>query len=179
MNAMTKDIDELRWYPLYTKSKHEKKAYENLVKAGFEAFLPLKKSERKWSDRKKIIDMPLIPSYVFSRFTRSEINDVLKVYGVSRYIKFNGRPAYIRDSEIELLKKALETDNKIKSITNSNLKKGSFVKILSGPFKGYYGKVIRSSGNKKLVIELEAINQTFCVTLDRFTDIKKDKNNQD
>jgi len=169
---MDMNIDKAKWYPLYTKSRHEKKAYENLIKAGYEAFLPLRKSERKWSDRKKIIDVPLIPSYVFSRFSRSEMNEVLKIYGISRYIKFNGKPAYVRDNEIELLKKALETDNEINTM-DSNLKKGSIVEIMSGPFKGFSGRVIRSSGNKKLVIELEAINQTFCVTLDKFTEFKK------
>jgi transcriptional antiterminator RfaH len=169
---MNNNIDEPKWYPLYTKSRHEKKAFENLRKAGYEAFLPLKKAQRQWSDRKKIIDMPLIPSYVFSRFHRHEMNDVLKIYGVARYIRFNGKPAHIRDNEIELLKKAIETDNKI-NLANGDLKKGSIVEILSGPFKGYHGKVIRSSGNKKLVIELDAINQIFHVTLDKYTEIKK------
>lgn len=156
--------DEKHWYPLYTKSRHEKKAYENLKKAGYEAFLPLKKTISKWSDRKKLVEAPLISSYVFVFIHYNELRDVLSIYGVSRYISFNGIPAYVRNEEIELLRKALSSDIEIEAV-DGVVKMGSEIKIISGPFSGYTGKVCKISGKKKLVIEMEAMNKTILVTL--------------
>lgn len=157
--------DQSYWYPLYTKSRHEKKAYKNLVKAGYETFLPMIKSVRQWSDRKIIVDVPLISSYVFSRFDPVNMNDVLNVYGVSRYISFNGKPAHVRDEEIELLKKAIESKAEIE-VENRVLKTWTLISIKSGAFCGYSGKFIRRSGKNKLVIELESMGKTILVTID-------------
>ncbi len=163
---------EKYWYPLYTKSRHEKKAYENLRKAGYEAFLPLRKTVRKWSDRKKVVDMPLISSYVFSRFKPGEMHDVLNIYGISRYISFAGRPAKIRDEEIEIMKQALSAGADIEAKEGS-LKKGAEVTIKSGLFAGYTGKVSSFSGKKKLVIELEGMNKTLLISLDGSQQVEK------
>ena len=164
--------DTLKWYPLYTKSRHEKKAYENLLNAGYEAFLPLKKSVRQWSDRKKIVDVPLINSYVFVRCNRNELRDVLKLYGIARYISFGGRPAFVRDEEIEMLKRAITQETGIEA-RDGMIEEGTYVKICSGPFEGFSGKVQKRSGTKKLIIEIEALNKSFLISLDKYTRIKK------
>ncbi|NOZ47060.1 MAG: UpxY family transcription antiterminator [Chlorobi bacterium] len=160
----TKNI-EFHWYPLYTKSRHEKTAYNQLLKFGYEAFLPLQKTVRQWSDRKKIVELPLISSYVFVRIPKNKLYDVVNIYGISRYISFNGLPAIIQDNEIELLKLAIENKNEIE-VADRNFKKGTEIKFSTGIFKGYSGKVIKQSGKNKLVVELESMGKTILITVD-------------
>ncbi len=156
---------KLRWYPFYTRSRFEKKAYDNLVKKGFEVYLPLKKSERQWSDRKKIVEMPLFSSYIFVRVPQYQIYDVLQINGIVRYIVFNGRPAVVRDSEIELIRKILSEKTEFE-VVDGIIKEGAEITLTSGPFKGYSGRVIKRSGKSKIVIEIESINKSLIVTVD-------------
>ncbi len=157
---------EYHWYPLYTKSRYEKKAYDQLIKSGYEAFLPLQKTIRQWSDRKKTVELPLISSYVFVRIPRNKLYDVVNIYGISRYISFNGQPAIVRDNEIELLKLALENKNEIE-VKDGFLKVGAEVKFSTGVFKGFSGKVIKQSNKNKLLIELESMGKTILITVDK------------
>ncbi|MFP4527733.1 MAG: UpxY family transcription antiterminator [Candidatus Kapaibacterium sp.] len=157
---------ERQWYPLYTRSRFEKKAYENLRRAGMEAFLPLRTTVRRWSDRKKKVEMPLIPSYIFAKLTRAELYQALDITGISRYICFNGRPATVRESEISAMMTALRENAEIE-VREGTIERGAEVKFTSGIFSGYEGRVIDSSGKSKLVIELESIGKTMLVTVDR------------
>jgi transcription antitermination factor NusG len=161
-----KEAPEKKWYPLYTRSRFEKKAYENLRRAGFEAFLPLRTTVRRWSDRKKKVEMPLIPSYVFAKITRDQLYQALDINGISRYICFNGRPATVRESEIAVLQSALNEKAEIE-VKDGSIKKGAEVKFTSGIFSGYEGKVVEDSGKSKLVVELESIGKTMLITVDR------------
>lgn len=156
---------ELKWYPFYTRSRFEKKAYENLKKAGYETFLPLKISERNWSDRKKIVEMPLFSSYIFVKIPKYKIYDVLSIYGIVRYIVFNNRPATVRDSEIELIKKILSEKTEIEVI-DGTFEEGAEIAINSGPFKGYAGKFVNYKGKNKIVLSIESINKSMLVTID-------------
>ena len=165
MDELTKHI-ELKWYPLYTKSRFEKQAYAQLIKLGYDAFLPLQKTIRHWSDRKKIVEVPLISSYIFVRIPRNKLYDVVNVYGISRYLSFNGQPATVRDEEIELLKLALENKNEIE-VKDGLLNFGTEVKFTTGVFSGYSGKVIKQSSKNKLVVELESMGKTMLITVDK------------
>ena len=167
INEKKSKLDDLklRWYPFYTRSRFEKKAYDNLVKKGFEVYLPLKKSERQWSDRKKIVEMPLFSSYIFVRVPQYQIYDVLQINGIVRFIVFNGRPAIVRDSEIELIRKILSEKTEFE-VVDGIIKEGAEITLTSGPFKGYAGRVIKRSGKSKIVIEIESINKSLLVTVD-------------
>lgn len=155
-----------KWYPLYTKSRFEKKAYHHLINAGYEAYLPLQKKLHKWSDRNKIVEVPLFSSYVFVRISPNQIRDVLTIYGVVRYIFFNGRPASARDEEIELIKSLIDKGVDI-DVFDGNLDVGKEVTISSGILKGYSGKIHSIKGNNKLIIEIESINKSLLITLDK------------
>lgn len=162
---VTDNKSEKNWYPLYTKSRYEKKAYQNLIKAGYEAFLPLKKSLRQWSDRKKIVEMPLFSSYVFVRIPSTQLFDVLQIIGVVRFIYFNNKPAIVRDNEIELLKKIHLISTEVE-VVDGKIEEGTPITITSGPFIGYEG-IIKRTTSSKLIIEIESINKTLLVTIDK------------
>lgn len=158
--------NDFHWYPLYTKSRYEKKAYAQLIKSGYEAFLPLQKTKRQWSDRKKTVEIPLISSYVFVRIPKNKLYDVVNVYGISRYISFNGQAAIVRDKEIELLKLALENKNEIE-VKDGLLKIGTEIKFSTGVFKGFSGKVVKQSNKNKFLLELESMGKTILITVDK------------
>ncbi len=163
--------DELYWYVFYTRSRFEKKVFENLKQLGYESFLPLVKTVRKWSDRKKIVELPLFSSYIFIRISKYNISEITKINGIIRYIVFNNRPAIIKDSEIERIKFVLNNKTEIEVI-DGILKEGVEVTINSGVLKGYKGKVVELSGTKKLIIEIESINKTMLITIDKDSLIK-------
>lgn len=158
-------MNEIKWYPFYTKSKYEKKVYLELLKQNYEAYLPLQKTIRQWKDRKKIVEVPLFSSYIFVRIAPRQIIEVLRINGIARYISFNNKPAYVKDEEIDLIKSFLDTNSRIE-VVDGLIKEDSEVVMKSGLFSGYKGKVIKHFGKNKIVVEIESMNKTLLVTLD-------------
>lgn len=169
---MESENRNLQWFPLYTKSRHEKKAYESLLNAGYEAFLPMYKTVRRRRGRNVKLEVPLIPSYVFARASRDRLYYITNVYGVSRYISFNGRPATVRETEIEIIKRALENETEIE-VRAGSIEIGSEVAFESGPFAGYSGKVIKRKGKKHLVVSLESAGVYLLVAIDQMRLVDK------
>jgi transcription antitermination factor NusG len=95
------------WLAIYTKPRWEKKVLERLQQNGVKAYCPLKRSRRVWSDRKKWIDIPVISSYVFVNINETEHELVRSISGVVNFVYWLGKPAVIRDVEIEELKTML------------------------------------------------------------------------
>jgi len=93
-----------RWYAAYTKPRCEKKADRLLQLKQIQSWCPVQKIQRQWSDRKKIIEEPLFKSYVFVHISEEEKTEVLKTDGIIQFIYYLGKPAIIRESEIELIK---------------------------------------------------------------------------
>ena len=82
----------MNWYAVYTKPRNEKKVEEQLLKMGVETFCPKVSVVKQWSDRKKRVSQPLIPSYVFLKIKEQERDLVFSVSGVVRYLFFLGKP---------------------------------------------------------------------------------------
>jgi transcription antitermination factor NusG len=162
---MFNENDELKWFVLYTKSRYEKKVNSRLTDLNITTYLPLKKTIRKWSDRKKVVDMPLINSYIFVKTKRDSLYDLIKIEGVTRYVSFSGRPVVVRQKEIDILKKFLEDGTAI-DIIDGVPKVGKQVKFTSGFFKDYEGKILKVNRKNQLQIEIESINKTLVVTVD-------------
>jgi transcriptional antiterminator RfaH len=164
MNNNTKN--NKKWYPLYTRPKHEKTAYANIISNGYEAYLPLIKETRKWSDRKRIVDVPLIKSYVFAFLNQHQLYEVTQFHGVSRYIKFNNGPAFVRDEEIESLKKMIDSEVQIE-VSDNIIAPGKRIKMLAGPMAGYEGEIIEEKGKNKLLVRLDSIGKSLKIVIDK------------
>jgi transcription antitermination factor NusG len=93
----------MQWYALYTEPRHEKKVADRLLKLGVEVYCPLVTQIKQWSDRKKKVEVPLLPSYVFVKLEESNRDIVFQVSGVVRYLFWLGKPAIIRNEEIQHL----------------------------------------------------------------------------
>src|SRR5438105_756348 len=96
-----------RWFAMYTKPRWEKKVAGILERKGIECWCPLKKTQKQWSDRKKIVEEPLFTSYVFVHIDDTERSAVLMTDGIINFVYYVGKPAIIRDDEIQIVKKFL------------------------------------------------------------------------
>lgn len=154
-----------KWYALYTKSRTEKKVAERLNKIGVEYYLPLKKTLKQWSDRKKYVFVPIINSYIFVKVKKEQLYDLIAVEGITRYISFSGRPVEVRQQEIDVLKLFLESGTEVEFL-DGEPKKGKLVKFTSGIFKDYKGKILKVNRKNQLVVEIESLGKSLIVNIE-------------
>ena len=141
---------EKKWYAVYTKPRWEKKIDSVLIRKGIESWCPLQKIERQWSDRKKIIEDPLFKSYVFVRISNEEKTKVLMTDGVLNFVHYLGKPAVIKNDEVDTIKRYLaEKDASIFIISQEGFVEETKIRVNHGVFMGNEGTVLRS-GKKKV-----------------------------
>ncbi len=152
------------WYVVYTYPNSEKKIYNELEKRRVTAFLPTRKVTRQWSDRKKKLEIPLFPNYVFVKVPPREMWMVLMVNGIVRFISFEGTPATVKDAEIEMVQKLLTECYEINDEDITLV--GEKVKVKGGPLAGLTGSVIECKGRARLHVALETIGRAVSVNID-------------
>ena len=161
---MEKTESVYKWYALYTKSRAEKKVYDQLSAQGIKAYLPLRRVLRQWSDRKKWVEVPVISSYIFVNITAKEYPSVFDANGVVAYVSHKGTAVIIPDHEIEIMRRTI--DNKIEfDIKEGSLKKGQEITITTGPLKGIKGIINDVKGNKKLYLNISNIGYTLVIDM--------------
>ena len=153
------------WYAIYTRPRSEKKVNELLTQKGFDSYLPLVTTIRQWSDRKKKVQLPLISSYVFVRILENQLNNILPVNGVVRILKHLGKPAVIKDYEIQNLKILLEDTENFKFINKSSLKKGDSIIVEKGVFEGLIGELLEINGKHRVIVRIEALGDLIEVNI--------------
>lgn len=121
------------WYVLYTKPKSEKKVADRLTEMGVLAYCPLITKISQWSDRKKKVQLPLFNSYIFVNLSEKNRNAVFGIPGVVRYLFWLGKPAVVKDREIETIQNWLSAPETF-DVTIDTWKKGDKVILESGPF---------------------------------------------
>lgn len=167
MNITTKYKQRpLAWYVVQTNSRAEKKVADRLQNRQIETYLPTYSTLRNWSDRKKKVTVPLIPSVVFIRCSEAELLTVYSVDSVFGILKLNGKPAIVRDYEIEQLRiLEREMEGNLIEPCEITFSPGDDVYVHRGPFKGLYGKSIETDGKHRIVITLDSIGAAFTVRL--------------
>ncbi len=155
---------DLRWYAIYTKSRSEKKVSDRLMEKGIEAYVPMRRVMRQWSDRKRLIDEPLIRSYCFVKVNNKSYFEVLNTPGAVRYIWFSGEPASIPDRQIDLLKIITGSDVEVESISG-NFPPGTTVKVIAGPLAGVTGELISIANRKKVIIRIDTLEQVLSLSI--------------
>ncbi|MBP1839132.1 UpxY family transcription antiterminator [Formosa algae] len=142
---------EAKWYVLYTKSRSEKKVETQLQRLGVKAYCPVKTEIRVWSDRKKKVFVPLLPSMVLVKLLESERNLVFNVSGAVRYMFWEGVPVVVKDREVEILQD-VEAGNDMIVSDVSVLKPGKSIELSDFGFELQTGKVKYVSGNQCWVV---------------------------
>jgi transcription termination/antitermination protein NusG len=155
------------WFVFYTKSRQEKKVKDLLAKAGFDVFLPLHNVVRQWSDRKKKVEVPLFHSYIFVNESEYNIPSVLKIPGIAWNIKINGKPAVLREHELELIRRFISSGLFLETsaLTRDTFKAGDKARIVDGPLAGIVGTVSGDPDQEKLNVLLEGIDQVIRVQI--------------
>jgi len=156
--------DTGKWYPVYTHPRAEKKAFQSLINKGIEAYLPLHRQLKRWSDRKKWVEEPFIKSYLFVRIREHEQAEVLMTKGIARFIYFSGKIASMPDRQVEELKLLMASPFELE-ITEENLQPGEKIIIKAGPLKGISGEIISYRSQKQLVLRLESLGCSIIVNV--------------
>ena len=156
--------EQLKWYPVYTNPRAEKKAFTLLTQKGIECYLPLYRQQKQWSDRKKWVNEPLIKSYVFVRISASQVSEVLMTNGICRFIYFSGKIASMPDKQIEQLKLLLATEAELE-ISEHRFTRGKMVKIVAGPLQGLIGELVDFQTQKRLLLKIDHIGQSVLINI--------------
>ncbi|MEN8224113.1 MAG: UpxY family transcription antiterminator [Bacteroidota bacterium] len=160
----TSFASEKIWYALYTRSRSEKQVSDLLDRAGFEVYLPLQKTLKQWSDRKKWVEEPLFRSYIFVHITPPEYYGVLNTPGAVRYVTFEGKAVPIPPQQIEAIRQFVDTGQELPDV-ELDLEPGSRIDIIAGPMKGISGELMEIMGKKKVRIEIDGLGQSVLLEL--------------
>ena len=144
----------MNWYVIHTKPKGEKKAEEQLLSLGINAYCPTRDEIRIWSDRKKRIQVPVLPSMILVNIEDKDINKVFESSSVVRYMFWLGKRAVVRQSEVDLLKKYLKGDYNFINSKLSNIKVGDNFSLSS--FNNESG-IVNKISNNNIWIYLKSI----------------------
>ena len=169
MELRSKGSGEPSWFALWTRSRHEKMVRDQLLRTDVDVFLPTIGKWSHWKDRKKKIDWPLFPGYVFARFVPDERVGILKVDGVVQIISNNGMLSPIPDEEIDSIRTLVESELAYDPVPL--IKEGDMVRVSHGPLTGVVGRLVRKGAHARLVLSVDLIGQAVSVEVDA-SDVK-------
>ena len=152
------------WWAIYTRHQHEKAVEEMLLAKGFEVFLPLYETTRRWKDRRKLLSLPLFPCYVFARGGDNRRLQVLTTPGVHMILSVGERVATIPEDEIQAIRRTIEGPFRVEP--HPFLKCGERVRVVRGSLEGVEGVLIRKKNLYRLVLTVEMLAQSVAVEID-------------
>jgi transcription antitermination factor NusG len=161
--------DELSWFAVQTKPRHEKKAAAELQEKGISAFLPLCSEKRQWSDRQRVVELPLFPQYVFVRIAQS-LNTrvlVLRTNGITSFVGMRGMGIPIPDEQIERVQTVLAHGIPVSPHLFMNV--GKRIRIRGGALDGLQGILTAVNGDQTLVVSVELIQRSLAIRIKGFT----------
>jgi transcription antitermination factor NusG len=154
-----------KWLAIYSRPRWEKKVNQLLLEKGFESYCPLNKVRRKWSDRMKIVEEPLFKSYVFVKVSDEDRTGVRMTPGVINFVYWEGKPAVIREKEINAIKRFLNEYENVE-VQPMNLQVHQRVKITTGPLMDQEGEVL-SVQRKAVKVAIDSLGYILVAYIDR------------
>ena len=155
-----------KWYAIYTRPRWEKKVNQLLNEKGVESYCPLNKVRRKWSDRYKLIEEPLFKSYVFVKVSDLERTNVRMTAGVINFVYGEGRPAVIRDKEIQNIRKFLDEYDNVMVKEMPSFRLNQRVRVASGPLMDHEGEVILLK-NRQVQVAIDSLGYILVASIDK------------
>jgi len=155
----------MSWYAVQTRSRHEKMVVRQLESQGFSTFLPVTTQMRQWSDRRKLVELPLFPGYTFLRmvYQPEQRLRVLTTEGVVAFVGVHGQGMPIPDRQIEHIQNLIAA--KVPLESHPFLKVGQRVRIRSGSLNGTEGILVGQESDRMLVISVELIQRSVSIRL--------------
>jgi len=154
-----------KWYVVYTKPRWEKKVAALLTDKGVENYCPLNRVSKKWSDRKKVVLEPLFKGYVFVAMALTNKWEVKNTEGILNFVHWNGKPATVKEKEINIIKRFLQEFDDI-IVSNSKLSPSDEVEIKQGLLMNFKGIVLEVTGNRAKV-KIEGMGLTLTAIFDK------------
>lgn len=154
-----------RWLAIYTKPRWEKKIDQELKELGIESYCPLNKVHRKWSDRMKLVEEPLFKSYVFVHVDADGEKKVRLVNGVLNFVYWLGKPAIIKQVEIDRIKRFLNEYHDV-AAEAMQLQPDDTVVVTAGALMDSQGKVLRKVGSR-VELEITSLGYRLVAYVDR------------
>ena len=154
-----------KWLAIYTKPRWEKKVHQLLIDKGIESYCPLNKVKRKWSDRIKTVEEPLFKSYVFVKVTDDDRTKVRLTNGVVNFVYWNGKPAIIREKEIQTIKRFLDEHENVQ-LRPMEFAVNQQVLITSGTFMDKRAIVV-DVRRKEVKVAVESLGQELVAYIDK------------
>lgn len=160
----TESSGDGRWFAVWTRSRHEQVVRSQLDEKRVEAFLPTLTKWSRWKDRRKQVEVPLFPGYVFAKFTPERRLGVLKCSGVVSIVSVNGQPVPVPDSEIESIRTLVHST--LPYDPCPTIRTGTMVEVVHGPLKGVIGRLARKGSQARLILAVDLIGQGVSVQVD-------------
>ena len=158
-------MQTVSWFAVIVKPRHEKSAAAGLRSKGFNEFLPLYSSRRRWSDRVQQVELPLFPGYVFCQFSTDQRTGVLRTGGVVGVVGFGTGPAQVEESQIEAIRTILRSGYPVQPWPYLHV--GDGVRIEDGPLIGLEGVLLREKGERRVVVSVELLQRSVAVDIGR------------
>ena len=156
--------DSRLWFAVWTRSRHEQVVRAQLDEKQVVSFLPTLTKWSRWRDRRKQIEVPLFPGYVFARFAAQERLSVLKCSGVVSLVSVNGSPVPIPEHEIEGIRQLVAST--LPYDPCPTIKTGTMVEVTHGPLRGVVGRLTRTGTQARLILAVNLIGQGVSVQVD-------------
>jgi transcription antitermination factor NusG len=166
--APASTVEDQSWYALLTRARHEKIVAHRLRELGVTSFLPTVTQERRWSDRKKLVEFPLFTCYVFAKLfpTNEGRLKALRVDGVYSLVGSRAEGTPIPEDQIDAVRKI--TEEQLVWHSHPFLKIGQRVRIRSGALDGVEGILTGRNGDSTLVVSIDAIQRSLAVRIEGY-----------
>lgn len=163
--AVREPEERPNWYAVQTRARHEKLVAYRFQESGIETFLPLVQEVHRWSDRKKVVQLPLFGCYVFAKILPKNQDRIrlLQVEGVLNLVGKRSEGTPIPDEQIDSIKVLIS--GQTPWTLHPFLKVGQRVRIRSGALDGMEGILVSRNGDKTLVVSIDAIQRSLAVQL--------------
>lgn len=165
-DARAASIAPPRWYAVYTRSNFEKRVAAELSGKRLEFYLPTFQELHQWKDRKKLVDVPVFPGYVFARFHDSSRHrlQVLQTSGAVRILGHGDGIEPVPDVEIESIRRLLKAN--VPCFAHPFLQEGAWVRVKRGALKDLEGLLVRVKSKTRLVLTVTLLSQSVATEID-------------
>ena len=170
MNAAYKveshlDVQQTRWFAVYTRYKREKLVLDRLLKKGLEAYLPLQKHTRRYTRKTRVVELPLISCYIFVCITSREYISVLETEDILGFVNFSGNLISIPEEEIEIMKRVVGENIPVSTEPNQ-FQVGDPVEIMMGNVTVIRGILLKQKRSDNFLVELNRTGYSLCMEID-------------
>lgn len=160
---------DAQWFALHTRARHEKRVADRLLEQGLSTYLPLVKETHRWSDRKKIVELPLFGCYVFAKFAPTSSQDRLKICrtdGVLQILGMRGEAVPIPEQQIDAVR--VLVNEQMPYSMHPFLKIGERVRVRGGAMDGVEGILVARNGDRTLVVSVDVIQRSLAVRIEGY-----------